>query len=171
MSMGKITTAGQGTLAETAAAIAAEPTVYPFRLWRTIPAADYDLSRRLAVAAYIAECASVDVEWRPVIAGDAKCAIRFALRMEVPDEVTHSVDATITLLVYAALDGSPAASLVLAHLLRRMPIDAPLKNRLATSWLVRNLGRACPDFAAPRRRAGARRPAAAASLGRSERMS
>ncbi|MCP4617054.1 MAG: hypothetical protein GY844_11525 [Bradyrhizobium sp.] len=166
--MVKITTTGRQILDETAAIIAAAPTVYPFRLWRTIPAADYDLFRRLAVAAYVAECATGDVEWRRAIAGDATCAIRIALRMEVPDEITFPVDATMTLLMYSALDGSAAAGLVLAHLLRRMPIDAPLKHRLATSWLVRNLGLACPSIARPRRRAAASRPAAAASLGRSE---
>jgi hypothetical protein len=62
--------------------------------------------------------------------------------MEVPDEISYPVDARMTLLVYAALNGSAAAALVLANLLRRMPLDGPDKNRLATSWLVRNLGMA-----------------------------
>jgi hypothetical protein len=141
----------QKTLSESAEAIrAAGP--YPFELWRLIPAEEFDQSRKYAVAAYIAMCAVGDVEWRRAIAGDATCAIRIALRMEVPDEIFYPVDARMTLLVYAALNGSAAAALVLANLLRRMPLDGPDKNRLATSWLVRNLGIAGRDASDLRRR-------------------
>ena len=151
----------QSTPAETAAAVAA-----PFELWRSIPAERFDLSRRLAVAAYLATRAGGDVEWRRAIAGDATCAIRMALRIEVPDEITYPVDDIMTLLLYCALDGSGAAALVLAHLLRRMPIDEPLRERLATSWLVRNLRSARPATPpSSRRRSVERRPNAAPSGG------
>ena len=158
--MSKITK--QTKLSETAAAIANDVRPYPFRLWRMIPAEEFDQSRKFAVSAHMATCAIGDVEWRRAIAGDATCAIRIALHMEVPDEVTYPVDATMTLLVYSALNGSAAAALVLAHLLRRMPFDGPLKDRLATSWLVRNLRLARPGVTAPaRRRVHARWPIAA----------
>jgi hypothetical protein len=137
----------QRTFAETAAA-----RPYPFELWRSVPAEGFDLSRRLAVAAYLATCAGGDVEWRRAIAGDATCAVRIALRIEVPGEITYPVDARMTVLLYGALDGSGAAALVLAHLLRRMPIDEPLRERLATSWLARNLPSARPATASSRRR-------------------
>jgi hypothetical protein len=76
--------------------------------------------------------------------------------MAVPDEITYPVDARMTLLVYSALNGSAAAALVLANLMRRMPIYGSHKNRLATSWLVRNLDMAHCDLAArPRRRSHA----------------
>jgi hypothetical protein len=103
------------------------------------PGGRIDQSRKFADAAYIATCAIGDVEWRRAIAGDATCAIRIALRMEVPDGITYPVDARMTLLVYNALNGSAAAALVLANIMRRMPMDGPHKNRLATSWPVRNL--------------------------------
>jgi hypothetical protein len=55
---------------------------------------------------------------------------------------------------------------VLAHLLRRMPIDEPLRERLATSWLVRNLRSARPATPpSSRRRSVERRPNAAPSGG------
>ncbi len=148
----------QSAPADTAAAAA------PFELWRSIPAERFDLSRRLAVAAYLATRAGGDVEWRRAIAGDATCALRMALRIEVPDEITYPVDAIMTLLLYCALDGSGAAALVLAHLLRRMPIDGPLRERLATSWLVRNLRSArSVNTAWSPRRSVARRPNVASS--------
>jgi hypothetical protein len=126
----------QKTLAESAAVIAAAGP-RPFELWRLIPARAFDQSRKYAVGAYIGTCAAGDVEWRRAIAGDAACAVRLALRMEVPDEISYSIDARMTLLVFAALNGSPAAALVLANLLRRMPLDGPNKYRLADSWLAR----------------------------------
>jgi hypothetical protein len=150
-------------------AVANDVRLYPFRLWRMIPAEEFDLFCKIAVSAYIAEFAIGDVAWRRAIAGDATCAIRIALRMEVPDEVTYPVDARMTLLAYSALNGSAAAALVLAHLLRKMPLDGPHKNRLATSWLVRNLRLARPEITAPhRRRSYARRSIAAQLLGKPE---
>lgn len=147
----------QSSFAETAVAAAGPP--YAFELWRSIPAERFDLSRRLAVAAYLVTCADGDVEWRRAIAGDATCALRIVLRMGVPDEITYPVDAKMTLLLYCALDGSGAAALLLAHLLRRMPIDEPFRQRLATSWLARNLRSARRAKTAPsQRRSGARRP-------------
>jgi hypothetical protein len=157
----------QKTLSETAAALAKEP--YPCRLWRMIPADAFDESRRLAVCVYIVEFSPRNIEWQNAIAGDAAYAVRIALRMEIPDEVTYPIDAGMTLLLYSALQGSAAAALVLAHLLRRMPLDGPLKNRLATSWLVRNLPDACSDTVAPpRRRSYARRSIAAQPLSSGE---
>ena len=147
----------QKTLSESAAAIAAAGP-YPFELWRLIPAQEFDQSRKYAVAAYLATCAGGDVEWRRAIGGDATCAIRIALHMEVPDEISYPVDARMTLLVYSALNGSAAAALVLANLLRRMPLDGRDKSRLATSWLVRNLGMARRDASDLRRRRSHVRP-------------
>jgi hypothetical protein len=78
----------------------------------------------------------------------------------------RSADARMSLLLYSALNGSAAAALVLAHLLRKMPIDGTMKNRLATSWLVRNLRISCPDTVAPSlRRSYAPRSIAAQLLG------
>jgi hypothetical protein len=61
--------------------------------------------------------------------------------MEVPDEIDYPTDARMTLLLHSALRGSAGAALVMAHMLRRMPLDDKLKNRLASSWLGRNLSR------------------------------
>jgi hypothetical protein len=160
----------QKMLSETAAALAKEP--YPCRLWRMIPADAFNESHRLAVCAYIVEFSPRDIEWRRAIAGDAACAVRIALRMKIPDEVTYPVDARMSLLLYSAFNGSAAAALVLAHLLRKMPLDPPLKNQLAASWLVRDHPIGRPDIVAPsRRRSYARRSIAAQLLGSGENAS
>jgi hypothetical protein len=152
----------QKTLSETAAALAKVP--YPCRLWRMIPADGFGESNRLAVCAYIVETSPRNIEWRKAIAGDAAYAVRTALGMEIPDEVTYPVDAQMSLLLYSALNGSAAAALVLAHLLRKMPIERDIKNRLATSWLVRNLPVAYPDTVKPQRRRPRARRSIAAQL-------
>ncbi|WP_296738989.1 hypothetical protein [Mesorhizobium sp.] len=141
----------QKSLSESAAAIAAAGP-YPFELWRLIPAEEFDKHRKYAVGAYLATCAAGDVEWRRAIAGDETCAVRIALRMQVPDDISYPVDARMTLLVYAALNGGAAAALTLANLLRRMPLDAQDKNVLANSWLARNARMAAQDASELRRR-------------------
>jgi hypothetical protein len=112
----------QKMLSETAAALAEKP--YPCRLWRMIPADAFGEFSRLAVCTYIVKFSPRDIEWRKAIAGDAAYAVRIAMRMQIPDEVTYPVDARMSLLVYSAVNGSAAAALVLAHLLRKMPVCA-----------------------------------------------
>jgi hypothetical protein len=65
----------------------------------------------------------------------------------------------MTLLVHSALNGSAAAALVLANLLRRMPLDVRDKSRLATSWLVRCLEKSDCDGSELHRRQLHVRPA------------
>jgi hypothetical protein len=160
--MSKITK--RRTLSETAAALAAKPQ--PHKLWRTLPAESFDEARRFEVMGHIALHMSTIKEWKDAVGGDAACAVKIALSMEIPDEITYPVDARMTLLLYCVLKGSAGAALVLAHLLRKMPLDADVKNRLATSWLVSNLGVVHPAALEARRRGSyARRSIASHLLG------
>jgi hypothetical protein len=112
-----------------------------FELWRTIPAGAFDESRRLAVIGYVAEfLTGINIKaWKAAISGDAACAIRIAREIAIPeDEFTYPVEARLTLLLYCALKGSAEAALALSSLLREMPLDETVKNRLAASWLVRS---------------------------------
>ena len=84
--------------------------------------------------------------WRAAIHGDAPSAIRLALRMEHPSQITARTDLTMTVLLNCALNGSAGAALVLSHALRQMPLDGVLKRRLATSWLANNLRLALPGL-------------------------
>jgi hypothetical protein len=134
--------------------------------------ADATRVRKLEVACHIGLHMSTIREWKDAIAGDAASAIGIVLRMKIPDEITYPVDARMTLLLHNALRGSDGAALAMAHVLRKMPLGAAVKNRLAMSWLVRNLHRAGDGSAAPTRgRLRARRSIAAQLLGKPERES
>jgi hypothetical protein len=162
--MSKITK--QRKLSETAEMLAAKKP-HPHELWRTLPAEDFDEVRKLEVACHIGMHMSTIKEYRNAIAGDAACAARIALRMEVPDEIDYPTDARMTLLLHNALWGSAGAALVMAHMLRKMPLDHKLKNHLAKSWLGRNLSRPGCE-AAPRERLFVRRSIASQLLGKSD---
>jgi hypothetical protein len=135
----------QRTLSETAAALVTKPQ--PYKLWRMVPAEAFDEVRRLEVMGHVGLYMASIREWKDAVAGDAACAVKIALSMEIPDEIDYPVDGRMTLLLYCALNGSPGASLVLAHMLRRMPLERKLKSRLATSWLTHNLLLAYPKVA------------------------
>jgi hypothetical protein len=134
--MSKITK--QKRLSETAALLAARKP-QPYELWRTLTAEDFDEVRKLEVACHVGMFMSTINEYRRAIAGDAACAARIALQMVIPDKIGYPTDARMTLLLHSALRGSAGAALVMAHMLRKMPLNPQLKNRLATSWLNRNL--------------------------------
>jgi hypothetical protein len=111
----------------------------PYALWRILPAESFDVVRRLEVMCHVGLFTTNIKERKEAVAGDAASAVRIALQMKIPEEINYSVDARMTLLAHAALNGSAGATLVLSHMLRQMPLEPKLKNRLATSWLVRNL--------------------------------
>ncbi|WP_334366911.1 MULTISPECIES: hypothetical protein [unclassified Bradyrhizobium] len=127
-------------MSETASMFAAKEPL-PDELWRTLPAGRFNEARKLEVAGHIGMFMSTIKQYRPAIAGDAACAAGIALRMAVPDEIDYPTDARMTLLLHSALMGSAGAALVMAHMLRKMPLDHKLKNRLAKSWLSRNQSR------------------------------
>ena len=162
--MSKITK--QRKLSETAAMLAARGP-QPYELWRTLRASDFNEARKLEVACHIGMFMSTIKDYRAAIAGDAACAAGIALCMVIPDEIDYPTDARMTLLLHSALMGSSGAALVMAHMLRKMPLDRTLKNRLAKSWLGRNLS--CPGSeAAPRERLFVRRSIASQLLGKSD---
>jgi hypothetical protein len=133
--MSKITK--QKKLSETVAMLAARRP-QPYELWRTLPASDFNAARKLEVACHIGMFMSTIKEYRAAIAGNAACAAGIALRMVIPDEIDYPTDARMTLLLHSALMDSAGAALVMAHMLRKMPLDHKLKNRLARSWVARN---------------------------------
>lgn len=109
-------------------------------LWRTIPAQDFNAVRRLEVGTFIGGLATTSSEWQRAVAGDPADAVRIAMRSQIPGSVTFALDVRMTLLLNAALNGSSGASVVLAHLLRKMPLGCAKRNALATSWLVHSFG-------------------------------
>jgi hypothetical protein len=138
-------TTKQRTLSGTSAASTMKPQSYD--LWRKLRAEAFDEVRRLEVAGHAGLYISSTGGAQDHIVGDAAFAVKIALRTKIPREISYSVDAKMTLLLHCALNGSAAASLVLAHMLRRMPLEQKLKSRLATSWLTHNRLLAYPKSA------------------------
>jgi hypothetical protein len=141
--MSKVTK--QKMLSQTAAELEKRPQ--PHALWRTLRAESFDEVRRLEVICHVGLFMTNIKEWRDAIAGDAAAAVGIALRMTIPDAITYPVDARMTLLVYTALNGSAGAALVVAHILRQMPIEQKLRSQLAASWLTRNRLLTHPELA------------------------
>lgn len=106
--------------------------------WRTIAAEAFDDGRRAQVAECISRISSTSPEWQAAINGDAAVAAGLVLRLEPPPRISGGVDLVMTILLNTAF-GDAGAALVLAHGLRKMPLDPRLRARLATSWLVHNV--------------------------------
>jgi hypothetical protein len=156
----------QRKLSETAAMLAARGP-QPYELWRTLPASDFNEIRKLEVACHIGMFMTTIKEYRAAIAGDAACAAGIALRMVIPDKIDYPTDAWMTLLLHNVLMGSGDAALVMAYMLRKMPLDHKLKQRLVKSWLSRNQLRSGSEGAAQdRERLFVRRSIASQLLGK-----
>jgi len=106
--------------------------------WRTLSALDFGPTEIAEVEACVRSISSTIKDWREAIRGDAKAAIRLVLPQKAPERISLKVDLAMTVLLCRAFDNA-AAALVLSHKLRSMPLDRPHRNRLATSWLIRNL--------------------------------
>lgn len=119
--------------------------------WRTFRAEQFDDKMVDDVAVCVATISSTIPKWRAAVRGDAAAAISLVLPCNAPQEVGIKVDLTMTTLLNVAF-ANPAASLVLSHTLRRMPLDVHHRARLATSWLVHNLwlGRRAVAYSARR---------------------
>jgi hypothetical protein len=157
----------QRKLSETAAMLAARGP-QPYELWRTLPASDFNEIRKLEVACHIGMFVTTIKEYRAAIAGDATSAAGIALRMVIPDAIDYPTDARMTLLLHSALLGSADAALVMAHMLRKMPLDPKLKHRLVKSWLSRTQPRSGSESAPQdRERLFVRRSIASQLLGKS----
>jgi hypothetical protein len=164
--MSKITK--QRKLSETAAMLAAKGP-QPYELWRTLPASNFAEIRKLEVACHIGMFMTTIKEYRAAIASDAACAAGIALRMVIPAEIDYPTDARMTLLLHNALMGSAGAALVMAHMLRKMPLDRKVKQRLVKSWLSRNQLRPDSEGAAQdSERLFVRRSIASQLLGKSD---
>jgi hypothetical protein len=130
-------------------------SVEALQLWRTIPAHEFSDAHRAAVVDCIGRTSSTIDIWRKALRGDASLAVYVALTMRVTEKITNRTDLTMTLLLNSALAGSAGAALVLSFLLRKLPLASPLKNRLATSWVLHNFRTICdraPDTSQRRRR-------------------
>lgn len=119
--------------------------------WRTIPAYEFSDAHRAAIADCLSRTSSTSEIWRKAIRGDASLAICVALTMPPTDKVNARTDLSMTVLLSSALAGSAGAGLVLAHLIRKLPLELEPteKNRLATSWVLHNFKTLLSDHSSP----------------------
>ena len=110
----------------------------PLAYWREYPAEQFDRALRDEVSNCVRQISSTLDEWRAAAGGDPTAAVKLALRMRMPAEISARLDVTMTTLLAAAFDDAGAA-LVMAHLLQRAPLDPVDRSGLSTSWLVHNI--------------------------------
>jgi hypothetical protein len=130
--------------------------VTPLEWWRTMPADHLGDAQRLHLRATVEKiCVLKDHQWLTALRGDAPASIAIAIGTMPIDQVTLEVDLAISALALCALEGSAAAALVLAHILKNTALDHPFGKDLSASWLALNLCRALTakrHAARPRRR-------------------
>jgi hypothetical protein len=83
--------------------------------WREYPAEQFDRALRDEVSNCVRQISSTLDEWRAAVGGDPTAAVKLALRMRMPAEISARLDVTMTTLLAVAFDDAGAA-LVMAHL-------------------------------------------------------
>jgi hypothetical protein len=106
--------------------------------WREYTAEMFDDALKKQVRDCVARTSSTIEEWRAAIHGDAAAAIKVALRMRMPDQISAPLDLTVTVLLATAFEDAAAAS-VMAQLVNKAPLDPVDRAGLSTSWLVHNI--------------------------------
>lgn len=122
--------------------------VPPVQWWRTQPCEAFGDADRILVSATLARIGVLrgGDDLPLAIAGDAEAAIAAALDQMPVDEITLPVDITMTALVRAALDGNPAAALVMAQVIGLTDLGHEHEVELAGSWLAHGRRRSAePD--------------------------
>ena len=117
--------------------------VTPLEWWRTMPADHLGDDRHQILGGTLEKvCLMQDRRWLSVMHGDAAASIAVAIETVPIHQITFEVDLVMTVLMFHALRNSAGAALVLAHILRRAPLDHPFAKELSVSWLTLNLRRA-----------------------------
>jgi hypothetical protein len=108
----------------------------PLTWWRTMRAEAFDASTAAVMREALSTGAIIGEPcWRPAMTGDAAAAI--GMVSMTPRHCGHlKFDLAATALAICAVNGSAAACLVMANVLRRLPDSGPAEARLATSWLT-----------------------------------
>lgn len=109
---------------------------FPWDWWRTTPPNRFDASHRYALRQSLSQIVVLgEPRWQRAVAGDAAEAIGIALPLIHSGESGSRLDIVMSAVLLCALQGNPAAALLLAHALdNRSHQDLwPLTER----WLAR----------------------------------
>ena len=109
-------------------------------LWREKNAQQFDDTDLAAVRGILAKAVLLnEPKWAEARTGNAADAIALAVAEWPITVLTSRVDLIMTAVLLAAMTGSAAAGVVLAHVVRQMPAGTTGHKRIAASWLARNL--------------------------------
>jgi hypothetical protein len=106
--------------------------------WREYPAEMFNHALKEQVHDCVRRMSSTMEDWRAASGGDVAAAIKVAVRMRMPEEVTAALDVTMTVLLAVAFEDADAAA-VMAHLVNLAPIDPIDRTGLTTSWLLHKI--------------------------------
>jgi hypothetical protein len=116
---------------------------HPLGWWRMLPPHLLGDAERVLVISALEGLAVVGggKEIAAALKGDAAAAISVALSLVPLREVTLKVDIAVTALLATALNGDPAALLVLSHILGRAQWGDPSAEDLGLAWLDLHIAR------------------------------
>lgn len=128
--------------------------ISPLAWWRTLPSDLLRDAEHLLVTDTLGRIGMIDRDGKlsAAVRGDAAAAIGAALSLLPVDEVTLTVDITMTALLRCALGGDTTSTVVLANILHRVELNFPLAAELSLSWYTRLApGSSRPGFRTLRR--------------------
>lgn len=113
--------------------------ISPLAWWRTLPSDLLRDAEHLLVIDTLGRICMLNRDGKPSAAvhGDTAAAIGAALSLLPVDEVTLTVDITMTALLRCALRGDATSTVVLANILPRVGLNHPLAAELSLSWYRR----------------------------------
>jgi hypothetical protein len=150
----------RGTLAGHGDRLAARPDALqsafePTAAWRTLRAEHFGAEDRASLRRALANTVLFGKDkskWSEALAGNVPAAVSVAVSFIPVDEITVQLDLAMTVLTLFAIDGDPAAAIVLSNILRHMPGAHAHHRQIAASWFVSNLA-AAASVAKRRRKA------------------
>ncbi|AMA56831.1 hypothetical protein [Bradyrhizobium sp. CCGE-LA001] len=113
--------------------------ISPLAWWRTLPSDLLHDAEHLLVIDTLGRISMFDRDGKlpAAVRGDTAAAIGAALSLLPFDEVTLTVDITMTALLQCALRGDATSTVVLANILHRVELNYPLAAELSVSWYTR----------------------------------
>lgn len=115
----------------------------PWSLWRTLRAEQFNAQDLQTIRRLLTKTVLLgQPKWEEAARGDAPAAVAVAVSFFPMDEVTVPADLAMTALIRCAIEGDPAAAIVISNVLRNLPGCFAFHRQIATSWSVSNLAQA-----------------------------
>lgn len=113
--------------------------ISPLAWWRTLPSDLLHDAEHLLVIDTLGRIGMIDRDGKlpAAVRGDSAAAIGAALSLLPVDEVTLTIDITMTALLRCVLRGDTTSTMVLANILHRVGLNYPLAAELSVSWYTR----------------------------------